>query len=159
MYVRFDMSYSQYRQFRSEVHRLYQSGDYSAALERLDQSAQDFPEQAPLIHYIRVCLLALTGQAAAALSALKYSLDLGYWYPPATLRGDPDLAILQDAAEFKRLVAICARRFNGAAKSARPERIVLSPPSDTPAPYPVLLVFHGRNAGSCLLSTFLGKPG
>ena len=89
------MSYNQYRQFRSEVHRLYQSGEYSAALERLDQSAQAFPDQAPLIHYIRICLLALTDQAPAALSALQHALDLGYWYPPATLHGDPDLAILQ----------------------------------------------------------------
>lgn len=148
------MSYSDYRQFRSEVHRLYQSGDYTSALERLDRSAQDFPDQAPLIHYIRVCLLALTGQAPAALAALKHSLDQGYWYPPATLHGDPDLANLQSDPEFKHLAATCARRFNRAAKSARPERIVLTPPSDTPAPYPVLLVFHGRNAGAASSQPF-----
>jgi predicted esterase len=142
------MSYTQYRQFRSEVHQLYQSGDFSAALERLDQSAQAFPDQSPLIHYIRICLLALTDQAPAALATLQDALELGYWYPPATLRGDPDLASLQKVSEFERLVAICAGRFDQAAKTARPERIVLTPPTDTPTPYPVLLVFHGRNAAA-----------
>ena len=140
------MSYSQYRQFRSEVHRLYQSGEYSAALERLDQSAQAYPDQAPLISYIRLCLLALTAQAPQALAALQHALDQGYWYPPATLHGDPDLASLQGQAEFERLVAVCAVRFAQAAKSAHPERIVLTPPPGTPAPYPFLLAFHGRNA-------------
>jgi len=40
------MSYSQYRQFRSEVHRLYQSGEYSAALNRRETHPDldhDFP--------------------------------------------------------------------------------------------------------------------
>jgi predicted esterase len=152
--MRFDMSYTQYRQFRSEVHRLYQSGDYPAALQRLDQSALEFPEQAPLIHYIRICLLALTRQATAALTALQNSLDLGFWYPPATLQGDPDLAILQEQPEFERLVAVCAERFDRAAKAARPERIVLTPPPETPAPYPVWLVFHGRNAAAASSQSF-----
>jgi predicted esterase len=154
MKMRFDMSYSQYRQFRSEVHRLYRSGDYTAALERLDQSAEDFPDQAPLILYIRICLLALTHQAPAAIKTLGHSLELGYWYPPATLQGDPDLLILQDMPEFERQVAVCAGRFEEAAKAARPERIVLTPPSGTPAPYPVLLVLHGRNAGAASSQPF-----
>jgi predicted esterase len=142
------MSYSQYRQFRSEVHRLYQSGDYSAALDRLNQSAQAFPDQAPQLNYIRICLLALTAPAPVALSALQHALEQGYWYPPATLHTDPDLAGLQADPEFERLVAVCAGRFDQAARTTRPERIVLPPPHDTPAPYPDLLAFHGRNAAA-----------
>jgi predicted esterase len=140
------MSYSQYRQFRSEVHRLYQAVDYSAALDRLNRSAQAYPDQAPLINYIRICLLALSAPATAALSALQHALDQGYWYLPATLQADPDLASLQGNPEFERLAAVCAERYAQAAKTARPEWIVLTPPPDTPAPYPVLLAFHGRNA-------------
>ncbi len=142
------MSYSQYRLFRSEVHRLYQTGDYSAALDQLNRSAQAYPDQAPLINYIRICLLALSAPVPAALSALQQALDQGYWYLPATLQADPDLASLQGNPEFEHLAAICAERFAQAAKTARPERIVLTPPADTPAPYPVLLAFHGRNAAA-----------
>ena len=69
------MSYSQYRQFRSEVDRLYQSGEYSAALDRLNQSAQAYPDQTPQISYMRICLLALTDPAPAALSVLQHALD------------------------------------------------------------------------------------
>ena len=90
----------------------------------------------------------MTEQAPAALSTLQHALDLGYWYPPTTLHGDPDLASLQGDPEFERIVALCAGRFDQAAKTARPERIVLTPPPDTPTPYPVLLVFHGRNAAA-----------
>ncbi len=142
------MSYNQYRQFRSEVHRLYTSGDYSAALNRLDQSAQAFPDQAPQINYMLICLLALTAPAPVALSAFQHALDQGYWYPPATLHADPDLASLQGRPEFERMVATCAGRFDQAAKTARPERIVLTPPPGTSEPYPVLLAFHGRNAAA-----------
>jgi predicted esterase len=140
------MSYSQYRQFRSEVDRLYQSGEYSAALDRLNQSAQAYPDQTPQISYMRICLLALTTPAPAALSALQHALEQGYWYLPAALYGDPDLASLQGDPEFERLVAVCAVRFAQAAETARPQRIVLTPPTGTPAPYPVLLAFHGRGA-------------
>lgn len=140
------MSYAQFRQFRSEVMRLYRSGDYSAALDRLNQSAASYPDQADQIEYGRICMLALTASAPDALAALQHALDLGYWYPPATLHTDPDLASLQGDPGFERLAAVCAERFAQAVKSAHPERIVLTPPVDTPAPYPVLLAFHGRNS-------------
>jgi predicted esterase len=148
------MSYSQYRQFRSEVDSLYQSGQYSSALERLDQSAQSFPDQSPMITYIRICLLALTASPSAALSAFQQALDRGFWYPPAHLHGDPDLASLQGDPEFERLVNVCAGRHAQAAKSAHPERIVLTPAPGTPAPYPLLLIFHGRNADAASSQSF-----
>src|SRR5512137_2834920 len=105
------MSYAQFRKFRSTAMRLYQSRDYGAALDLLDQSAQSYPDQADQVEYWRICLLALSSTAPDALAAFQRALDQGYWYPPDTLHTDPDLACLQNHPEFERLVAVCGERF------------------------------------------------
>ncbi len=61
---------------------------------------------------------------------------------------------MQGNPEFERLVNVCAGRHTQAAKTARSARIVLTPAPGTPAPYPLLLAFHGRNANAASSQLF-----
>jgi predicted esterase len=148
------MSYTQFRKFRSAVVHLYQLRDYSAALDMVAREAHIYPEQAAEIAYWRIFLLALSSSPQAALAAFQEAVDRGHWFTPTTLYEDPDLASLQGNPEFERLAAICSDRYNQASKAARPERVVFVPPPDTPAPYPLLLAFHGRNADAASIQPY-----
>jgi predicted esterase len=62
---------------------------------------------------------------------------------PAALRRDPDLAPLQGNPEYDRLVAVCETRQQEAQRTARPERLVFTPKTDSAGPFPLLISFHG----------------
>jgi dienelactone hydrolase len=141
-------SYTSFRRFRLEVLQLYQQGAYGQALRRIERSIQDFPDYESQILNWQIDLLALSQDIEAALRVFKQAIDKGYWYPVETLDNDEDLAALKGHPEFDRLAAICGERHSQAVLTARAKLERFEPLPGTPAPFPLLIAFHGRNANA-----------
>ena len=91
--------------------------------------------------YWRGCLTALVGDLDGALRLLKEAVDRGHWWSGGSLRGDPDLKVLQGDPQFEALVSVCRQRHAQAETSARPELLRLRPGTDPP--WPLLMALHG----------------
>ena len=59
----------------------------------------------PVVHYNLACSYALVGKTEVALETLMHSVRLGY-RDLKQIRSDPDLRILHDHPEFKKLTGM-----------------------------------------------------
>jgi predicted esterase len=134
--------------FESEFLRLYHAGSYADAMDWLRLGGGQFPEKAATLYFWRACISALIGQPDQALLVLEQGYNLGYWWAESLLRGDSDLAALQELPGFNDLVPQCEARRLEAEKHHPPEAIFYPPEPGSPAPYPLLLGFHGRNSSA-----------
>lgn len=110
----------------------------------LDSEGEQFPNEAPLILYLRACMAARVGPPERAESILAEALDRGYWFNEMTIRQSPSWKPLQGRAEFERLAAISIARAQAVASG--PERFVAEPAGGFAAgqTYPLLIALHGN---------------
>ncbi len=73
-----------YTDLMAQTMQLYHSHAFAEALAVLTQQGDQFPEQAPMILYLRSCLAARIEQPDLALSVLQEALDRGFWYGERT---------------------------------------------------------------------------
>jgi len=125
----------------ASVFPLYQEGRYADALARLDEERGDLAEWSAQVTEVRACLLALTGQLDAALSALRAGLDAGEWWDPHLLERDPDLAELRGRPGYDDVLRESAARAAAYNAGAAPQPPVVLWP-DGPA-RGLLVVLHG----------------
>ena len=123
------------------VFQPYEAGDYAAALAAANAAAERHPERDFETSWWRGCLHARLGETREAMDILEAAVARGAWFDPADLRGDEDLATVQDLPEFAALVAECGRRLQHAEGSARPDLVVLEPASETKT---LVFALHGR---------------
>jgi predicted esterase len=128
-------------QFQAEFFRLYSEKDYAGALALMDAHFERFKEQQTIMTNWRVCAAALNGDSDLALRYLQSALDGGFWFAPAALHGDPDLASLQGNPEYERMAGVCVERQEQALKMANPKLEVYSPQAKS-ASYPLILAMH-----------------
>ncbi|MEQ1702153.1 MAG: hypothetical protein ABMA25_18735 [Ilumatobacteraceae bacterium] len=81
-----------FRQLELDTTRLYETGDYRSALQRLDAESGNFPELGHRckIAFLRACLLARAGAPDAALDVLDAATEEGLWWAESML-ADHDL--------------------------------------------------------------------
>lgn len=131
-----------YSQLRQQMFAAWSAGDYAAALSTVDDFAAAFPEQSWQYPFWRACLLARLGRPADALAELEAGLAAGYWWAPARLRSDEDLAALQDQPRFQAVLALCEQKLQAANAQSRPECDLHLPPAGAEGA-PLLVVLHG----------------
>jgi len=130
-----------FRQLREDVFRHYVKGRHADALTLAERESVHFPERWGDTLYWRGYLTALVGDLDGALRLLKEAVDRGHWWSGGSLRGDPDLKVLQGDPQFEALVSVCRQRHAQAETSARPELLRLRPGTDPP--WPLLMALHG----------------
>jgi predicted esterase len=139
------MSTADFRRFRAECLELYQDGEYEQAFKLINLRAGEFPERASTLIFWKICMAALMGEIESALRLFAEALDQGYWWPEQMLRGDPDLATLQNLPEFEQLLAVSEARYQAALAISNPAMLKFLP-AQTPAKrMPLLIVLHGHN--------------
>jgi len=123
---------------------LYGRQAYADALALVQASLPSFPERRTEMITWKICMQSRLGRSADAIRTLATAIETSsYWWIPAALRKDPDLAPLQGNPEYERLVSICEKRCETAAHNNRPERLVFAPKTGQTAKLPVLITFHG----------------
>ena len=145
------MSDFTFSDLQTQLYQLYQSKEYTRALDLATRAASQFPTEGVSTYYWRVCLTSLLSETALALQLLEEALKAGFWYAETQLREDPDLQSLQGLPEFEQLVEICWERHAEAQAQAVSTLTTLQPEGQCQAgvqPCPLLLALHGnyRNA-------------
>ena len=98
------MTSATFEELQSQIQASYQAGDYTAALEFAAKNAARFPEQAALIDYWRISMLARLEKPDDAIQLLEDALASGIWYSEVLLRKSPSLQSLQDSPEFEAVL-------------------------------------------------------
>jgi predicted esterase len=132
------------RELTDSMMHLYTEGNYSGALELVEQNADNFPEEATRIAFWKMCLLSLCGRLNDVISVFQRALDSGLWWSELQFR-DTDLDPVRDLPEFKRLVAVSQKTYEEVRKHIEPDYDVLLPDAPTSGKYPLLVAVHGRN--------------
>jgi predicted esterase len=122
--------------------RLYTQGDYTGALELVEQNADRFPEQSVYTTFWKMCLLSRCGRADDVLTIFQQGLDTGLWWAKIQFR-DPDLDAVRDLPEFQRLMAIAQESYEEARKRIKRDQTILLPDTSTSSSYPLLVALHG----------------
>jgi predicted esterase len=142
---------SAFSEFTGKFFEFYGQAAYAEALALMEGALAVFPEHHTEMITWKLCLLNCAGQAEKAIETLRTALETStYWWMPAALRQDPDLASLQGNPEFDRLVALCEARQQAARQVDRPERLVFQPKAGSAEPFPLLLSFHGWGQNAVL---------
>jgi dienelactone hydrolase len=135
-----------FEELQDETMRLYQDGDYAAALDLLTRKGNPFLDQGGWVLYMRACMAARVGQPAETVRLLDEALDRGVWFGEAVMRQSPSFLPLQGQPEFE---AVVARQLARAAEAhAEPVLLVREPEGGCSAahPCPALLALHGNGA-------------
>jgi len=130
------------------VFTFYEQGRYADSLRLAEELAREFPDRSVNTAYWRMCLLAVMGREHDSLQVMREAVEGGYWWAEGRLRDEIDLKDLQGNPEFERLVSICAQRHETARGNAKPGLTILEPDDLIPAPYPLLMVLHGRDGSA-----------
>ncbi len=133
----------EFRELAQELTRLYNTGDYAAALKAVEQKVDSFPEERARTTFWRMCLLSLLGRPDEVMSLFRHGLNTGLWWADQTFI-DPDLNAVRDLTEFKRLVEESHKKYLEARLHIQPDRAVLVP-DETGKELPLLIALHGRN--------------
>ena len=132
------------RDLIDEMMRLYTQGQYSDALELVEQNEKYFPNEGTRIAFWKMCLLSLCGRVHEAISVFQQGLDSGFWWSETQFQ-DTDLDAVRDLPEFRRLVAASQKKYEEVRKHIGPEYEVLLPDPPASEKYPLLIAVHGRN--------------
>ncbi|MDQ3927725.1 MAG: dienelactone hydrolase family protein [Chloroflexota bacterium] len=127
----------------------YRNQQYADALDLLTREGERFPEDAPMVLYLRSCMAARVGQPDMALDLMQESLDKGYWYGEQVMRESPSFQSLQGLPRFEKMVEICKARHAEYA-NADPVLLTLEPEGDCPPekPCPLLIALHGNGSNA-----------
>ena len=93
---------SSIRELTNEMMSLYTQGNYSDALELVEQNADHFPQEPTRITFWKMCLLSLCGRAEDVISVFRQGLDAGLWWSEVQFR-DSDLEAVRDLPELSAL--------------------------------------------------------
>jgi len=115
------MEFSTFEDLQIRLQELYQSGNYTAALELAMDNFQDFPDNRALLYYWRFTMAARLEENTLTLQILQEALSNGIWYGEGLLRESPSLKLLQGKPEFEGLVD----RNNNLAKKDQQESFPL----------------------------------
>lgn len=126
---------------RGRVIELHGEGRYREALAVAEEARWRFPEKEAETSYWIACLKCLLGEVEEALCSLQGALEKGHWWGERWLLGDPDLALIQDRPEFRRIVEACRKCWEAAQAKAKPELLVL-PPRENAGKMPLLIALH-----------------
>lgn len=94
------------------VDALYVDGQITAALDVMAAEPAGLEPWVAELSHLKACLLALSGDADAALRMLQEASAIGAWWEPAILTDDDDLEALQGRPEFQQLVALSSERMS-----------------------------------------------
>jgi dienelactone hydrolase len=125
----------------------YRNQQYAEALEVLTREGGRFPEDAPMVLYLRSCMAVRVGEPEMALDLIQESLDKGYWYGEEVMRTSPSFQSLQGLPRFESMVEICKARHAESA-GADPVLLTLEPEDGCPPekPCPLLIALHGNGS-------------
>jgi predicted esterase len=129
--------------FRDEFFRYYGEQKYTAAFDLAHKFVPGNLGVETTVTNWKLCVASLAGKPDLVLSVFRKAVDGGFFFPASALRGDPDLAAMQDNPEYQRLVAICEQRHRSAQENAKPVLFTTLPKTQTSGPYPLLMAFHG----------------
>ncbi len=138
------MSERDFDQAARDVFRLYEQGEYAAALEVTERLSEQFPQKASQTLLWRICLMCRAQRYDESLLLLARVLEEGYWWDPHQLE-DSDLDPLRELPEFASMVDVCRMRHEQARRATKPQRVVLAPEGGAPGPFPLLIGIHGRH--------------
>lgn len=128
---------------RDEFFRLYGDQKYLAAFDLADEFVSASPGEQTTVTNWKLCAASMGGKPDKVLSVFQKAINTGFFFSPGALRGDPDLAAMQDNSEYQRLVGICEQRFQQARETTKPALFTSLPKTGTDGPYPLLMAFHG----------------
>ncbi len=132
-----------YGELVGKFYEFYGQAAYVDALALVEETLADFPEHRTEMITWKICVQSRLGESEKAIETLRAAIETStYWYLPAVLRGESDLALLQDNPEFQRLVALCEARREKASQ-AGPRRLEFAPKTDAGQKLPLLIAFHG----------------
>ena len=125
-----------------QMTNLYRVGNYSDALQIVEQNADRFPEHSARTTFWKMCLLSLCGRPDDVISVFRQGLDAGLWWAESQFR-DTDLDAVRDLPEFKRLAAISQEKYEEARKQVKRDQAILLPDTSVSGKYPLLIALHG----------------
>lgn len=133
-----------FKELRTGLMDLYTAGQYAAALELVEKNEPRFPDQLARTTFWKMCLLSLEGRLDEALSTFRKGLDDGMWWHESLFL-DTDLDALRDLPEFKQLIEESVQLWEQRRKQINREHLLVLPDASSSAPFPLLVVLHGRN--------------
>jgi pimeloyl-ACP methyl ester carboxylesterase len=144
---------------QASIQKLYQQGEYSAALDLATRQLNHFPDQAPLLNYWRICMAARLEDKDQSIHLLDEQTRTGFWYGEVLLRKSPSLQPMQGLPEFERLVGL-NRQLQELDRVTNFPLITLRPEGecqgDSP-PCPLLIGLHA-NGGTAQTSINFWRP-
>lgn len=125
---------------------LYRQQAFDHAYALLTEQGAAFPDEAPIILYLRSCLAARLQQPDLAIALLQEAIDRGYWYNDTIMRESPSWQSLQGLPAFERLAEVCYARQDTAQRDTRAHHLVVTPDRAplSERPYPLLIALHGN---------------
>jgi len=153
------MSTSNFSGIQAAIQRSYQAGDYQAAYDLATEQLAQYPQQAPLLEYWRICMAASMGGEDLTLDLLEQTLESGIWYAETLLRKSPALQDIQGHARFEALVST-SQLLQTQAQNERFPLLTLRPEGEcnsVDTRCPCLLGLH-NNIGTVETSLDFWKP-
>jgi len=129
--------------FRDEFFRYYGDQKYMAAFKLAEKFVPSSSGEETTVTNWKLCAASLAGKPNLVLSVFRKAVDSGFFFSASALRGDPDLAAMQDNPKYQRLVAICEQRHSHAQENTKPVLFTTLPETHPSGPYPLLMAFHG----------------
>lgn len=127
------------------VFSYYGQEKYSEALEVVKKAMKEYPEKEHRTAYWAACLYAKSNDYKSAINVLRECFHKGFWWAPAMLTKDPDLAPLYDNDEFKQLVSECNIVYKKVQAETKPELLIKIPKNYYENKhYPLMVVLHWR---------------
>lgn len=133
-----------FRELTDKIVSLYTERNFADALQLLEQTADDFPEQSARTTFWKMCILSLSGRTKEVISVFQKGLDAGLWWAGNQFQ-DADLDGVRDLPEFKHLAALSQEKYEEARKHIKRDQAVLLPESPASGMHPLLIALHGRN--------------
>ena len=117
--------------------------DYTEALGMATEGVSHYPDEQPMMAYLRICALVRLERIEEALKSLATAIDSGIWYSEFILRESPSLKPLHGNPKFERLILISEQKRSE--ESLQPPSDLMHFPVNKPGPFPALVVLHGNN--------------
>jgi dienelactone hydrolase len=117
--------------------------DYAGALGMATDGVSHYPDEQPMMAYLRICALVRLDRVEEALKSLATALDSGIWYSEFILRESPSLKPLHGNPKFERLIRISEQKRSE--ERLQPPSDLMHFPANKPGPFPALVVLHGNN--------------
>ncbi|HYP40407.1 MAG TPA: hypothetical protein VEX13_08595 [Chloroflexia bacterium] len=128
----------------SQAMELYQNKAYAEALALLTAEADQFPEQAAMVLYLRSCMATRIEEPELALQILEDAICRGYWYSEQLINRTRSWKPLRGIPRFERAVEVCKERQRQVEPGAR--LFTREPEGGCPTgrPCPLLVALHGN---------------